>query len=104
MRQGDFEAYLSTVTFEATTTRTIGSVEALRREVGAVRQRGTAYSFEEYTPGIVGLAKAVLGTDGELLGSINVAMPTVRYNPDSDRVVVEALESAKDDLERSLAS
>jgi DNA-binding IclR family transcriptional regulator len=94
--------YLSHVSFEAIASNTISSADELRRELDKVRRNGIAYSIEEFTPGIVGLAKSVIGADGELLGSINVALPAVRYNPKSEDVISTVLSQAKLDLERQL--
>ena len=52
------------------------------------------YSFEEFTPGIVGIAAIVLGQPGRPLGTLHIAMPAVRCNP-------EVLERAGQVLQRT---
>jgi DNA-binding IclR family transcriptional regulator len=47
--------------------------------LAGLRREGIAYSLEEFTPGIIRLAKAVLGEDGEALGSLNVALPANQF-------------------------
>jgi DNA-binding IclR family transcriptional regulator len=94
------EQYLANVSFEPITPKTLSSVDDLRRQLDEVKRTGIAYSLEEFTPGIVGLAQAVLSDDGEPLGSINVALPAVRYNPETDLLVRDALTHARAELER----
>jgi DNA-binding IclR family transcriptional regulator len=96
------EKYLAKVEFQAITKKTISSVKELRRELGKARQTGIAYSFEEFTPGIVGLAKAILSESGEPVGSINVALPAVRFEAKIERLVTETLNEAKLELERRI--
>ena len=78
------------------------SAQAVRRELAKILQDGLAHSFEEYTPGIVGLAKAVLRDDGTVLGSINVAMPAIRYDTSKEALVASALTQAVTDLRNSI--
>lgn len=75
--------YLSGVRFERITPKSITTVSALRREIETIRRTGLAYSFEEFTPGIVGVASAVLGPSGHPLASLNIAMPAIRSNRDT---------------------
>ena len=96
------EKYLAKVEFEAATRKTISSVRELRRQLVKARQTGIAYAFEEFTPGIVGLAKAILSEGGEPLGSINVALPAVRFDSKIEKLVTEALTEAKLELERRI--
>ncbi|MGX1787914.1 IclR family transcriptional regulator [Bosea sp. NPDC055332] len=103
MAQAQLEAYFGTVSFEAITPKTLISIEALRRELDEVRRRGIAYSFEEFTPGIIGMAMAVLSSEGEALASLNVALPSIRYNSVTDRLVADALKQAADELGRRIA-
>ena len=88
------EEYMRSVRFEPITPNTITSVVELRRQIQTVRREGVAYSFEEYTPGIIGMAMPVLSKSGYPAGSLNVAMPSVRYSPKVRDVVAETLEAA----------
>jgi DNA-binding IclR family transcriptional regulator len=98
------DEYLDRVSFEPITANTLSSATELRRQLDKIRREGIAYSLEEFTPGIIGLAKAVLGEDGEALGSLNVALPAVRYNPRAQAVITDALDEAVTELHRQLAS
>lgn len=94
--------YFAQVRFEAATPATVTSVKALREQLAAVRKTGFAYSHEEWTPGIVGIAVPVLDGAGAALGSINVAIPAARYDEVARRKVEAALRRATDDLQRNL--
>ncbi|HTP38162.1 MAG TPA: IclR family transcriptional regulator [Steroidobacteraceae bacterium] len=74
--------YLGTVRFEKITTKTLKSVATLRRELETIRRTGLAYSFEEFTPGIVGVGTVLLPRTGHPIGSLNIAVPAVRSTPE----------------------
>ncbi|MDF2638488.1 MAG: IclR family transcriptional regulator [Novosphingobium lindaniclasticum] len=61
------------------TKSTIVDEASLRLELDAARETGIAITREEFTPGICGIG-TVLRLDGEVVGSISVAIPTVRYD------------------------
>lgn len=52
----ELNEYLSNVKLKSLTKHTITSATALRREIAEVRKLGVAWSFEEFTPGIIGVA------------------------------------------------
>ncbi len=94
MSEAELEDYLATVRFDPVTPNTITTVEELRRQLAAAKQDGVAFSFEEYTPGIVGIAVPILRDDGRIVASFNVAMPTVRYSVRTRDLVIEVLRRA----------
>ena len=94
--------YLARVTFEPITPKTIRSRKALRQQLVAARKEGVAYSFEEFTPGIVGISVPILAEAGVPLGSLNVAMPSVRYSPATRALAIAALRAAVARIERQL--
>lgn len=96
------EAYLARVRPMKITARTIVSPTALRRQLREAASEGVAYSFEEFTPGIVGIAVAVRDEGGEVVGALNVAMPTVRDSPGHRRAIVAALRDGARRLEADL--
>ncbi|MFA5966367.1 MAG: IclR family transcriptional regulator [Sphingomonas sp.] len=75
----EFETYLAETQRVAFTPATITSSEELRREIAEIRRTGIARTREEHTPGIQGIARAVM-VGGEVLGAFSVAIPTVRFN------------------------
>jgi DNA-binding IclR family transcriptional regulator len=96
------EAYLARVTFEEFTPKTIKTTRQLRREIAEIRKSGFGYSIEEYTPGIVGIAMAILDSIGTPLGSINIAMPSTRYDASSKKMAEEVISRNVDGLRRQL--
>ena len=96
--------YLRRVKFKPATPATIRSVRALRAQLRTIRQEDLAYSFEEWTPGITGMARPVLSPSGEVLGSVNVAVPSVRYG-DAVRVrLADALAHAVEAIRQGMAA
>jgi DNA-binding IclR family transcriptional regulator len=94
------EDYINSVQFEAITANTVTSKAQLRKQLDLARREGVAFSFEEFTPGIIGLAKAVLTEEGEPLGSINVAMPAVRFSEQLKELIITVLTQAEKELEK----
>jgi len=85
-----FRRYLAGVVFVAATPQTIRSKARLRREIETVKATGFAYSHDEFTQGITGIATAVR-RHGVFIGAINVAVPSVRFTPQRDAQFREAL-------------
>jgi len=95
------QKYLAKVEFEAETKNTISSIKSC--DIGSVRQgKQGSPTPKEFTTGIVGLAKASLSEGGEPLGSINVALPAVRFDTKVEKLVTESLTEAKLELERRI--
>ncbi|MDB5965749.1 MAG: iclR [Polaromonas sp.] len=101
--EGELENYLRKVNFEAVTSQTIRTEKELRRQLKAVRESGVAYVTEEFTPGISGVAVPVL-SGGIALGSINVAVPTVRFDEAAQERILKALHRAVTGIKRKLAA
>jgi DNA-binding IclR family transcriptional regulator len=96
------EGYFARVRFEPTTPATLKTVKALRQHLAAVRRSGFAYSHQEWTPGIIGIAVPLLDAAGAPLGAINVAIPTARFDADKQDHAEKVLQRARDDLRRVL--
>lgn len=96
------DEYLGRVQFQPTTPATLRSAKALRKQLGAVRETGFAYSHEEWTPGIVGIGVPVLDGAGLPLGAINVAIPAARFDASIQQKAEQALRRVTDDLRRHL--
>jgi DNA-binding IclR family transcriptional regulator len=86
------------VQLEASTESTIVQRKKLERQLEEVRKTGVAYSFEEWTPGIVGVGVAVLGPDDFPIGSINFAIPAARYNDQLGKNAERALKRCAADM------
>jgi DNA-binding IclR family transcriptional regulator len=94
--------YMGYVRFEPATPKTLRSTDTLKKQLAGIRASGFAYSHEEWTSGIVGIAKAVLGADGYVLGAINVAIPAPRFNKAAQAKCEDALGHAAEGLRRLL--
>ena len=92
--------YVASAAFEPITPKTIRSRRELQRQIAAVRKDGVAYSFEEFTPGIVGVGVPILSKAGYPLGSLNVAMPALRYTPATRDRAIKSLRQAVERVRR----
>jgi DNA-binding IclR family transcriptional regulator len=88
------DEYINNVEFDQITPNTIASKEELRRQLNTIIKERIAYSFEEFTLGIIGMAVPILAEADRPIGSINIAMPAVRYNS-------KVRDNAADQLERA---
>lgn len=66
---------------EAVGPNAITSVDGLRRELAAIRERGWAAQDEELAPNLRSLAVAVYSGDG-IAGAVNIAVDGHRYSYD----------------------
>jgi DNA-binding IclR family transcriptional regulator len=93
------EAYLGRAVLRAVTPATLVDPAALRARLAAARREGFACTFEEYTPGIVGIARPVLDAAGMPLASLNVAIPVVRNSPATRDAAMAALRAGVERLQ-----
>lgn len=94
------EAYLRRVKFVARTELTIRSAAVLRRQLQQVREEGVAWSFGEFTAGIVGLAVPVLDVHGRVLAAVGLALPANRLDEPRKKRFLEALQGAARGISR----
>jgi IclR family acetate operon transcriptional repressor len=73
--------YFAATPLIAYTPQTVVDEALLREELLRIGRRGLARTVEEYTPGIIGIGRSVLGADGSLIGAISVAIPMARATP-----------------------
>ena len=92
--------YCARIHFEAITAKTISSADVLLEQLKDIRRDGFAYSFDEFTPGITGIAQAIRASSGTPLASLNVTIPSARYTEDVRRQVQDAIATAVGALER----
>lgn len=98
------EDYLRRVSFEVRTPTTIRSVRALKKTLADIAASGIAYSHEEWTPGIIGIARPVLDGAGRPLGAVNLAIPAIRFNPAAQALFETELSRAVDTIQRQIAA
>ena len=96
--------YIRRVSFEPRTPATIRTARALRRELAAIVDDGFAYSREEWTPGIVGVAKPILDESMRPLGAVNLAVPAVRFNAETSTMFEAELTGAVEAICRQITS
>ncbi|QUH02045.1 IclR family transcriptional regulator [Saccharopolyspora erythraea] len=63
------------------TSRTVSSVEALRRQLGSVRARGFAIEIEEMLAGFGSVAVPVTGSDGTVHAAVSATAAATRLVP-----------------------
>lgn len=81
----------------AFTAYTLTSEAELREELARVARTGVSRTEEEYTPGIIGIGRAVwLG--GRPLGAISVAIPAARTSPALEERAMDLIKRAADAL------
>ena len=97
----EIAAYLEAVGFDEITPATIRSKDRLREEIVAVGRDRFAYSREEFTPGITGIATTVL-RHGVVCGALNLAVPTARFPQSRDSLFRRHLEASAAALGRLL--
>nr|ART39411.1 J483 [uncultured bacterium] len=98
------EEYFSNVEFLPLTPKAKSSPEQLRIELEVICREGIAYTFEEFTVGCAGMARAIISPAGEVLGAINVATPIVRYDKAKRSAIKEALDNAIHKIEQLISS
>jgi DNA-binding IclR family transcriptional regulator len=96
------DSYLARITFTDITPQTHRTVDGLSSDLAGIRAQGYAISNEEYTPGVVGIAQALLDAQGEVFASVSVAMPATRYSPDVQRKALDHIGRAVGSLSRTL--
>lgn len=69
--------------FRDSTPNSITEPEKLRKELEKVKDRGWAYSDEEFAEGVRAVAGPVFNYSGNILGAVSVVGPTLRLSDDS---------------------
>lgn len=96
--------YIRRVSFEPRTPATIRTARALRRNLASIIEDGFSYSHEEWTPGIIGVAKPILDAAMRPLGAINLAVPAVRFNVETSTLFEAELTRAVEMIRRQITS
>lgn len=94
----ELAAYFASSVREAFTPHTLTDEADLRAELDLVRKSGVATTREEHTPGIQGIARAVMA-DGRAAGAISIAIPLARVTPQMEAETIDLLKRAVDLLE-----
>jgi len=86
----------------ALTAHTITSRRALRAELDRVRGQGFAATVDELEEGLAGVSVGIVGSEGALLGTINVSGLSQRLDEAARRRAVERMRAVVGDIERAL--
>lgn len=80
------------------TERTVTDVAALRAELQQIHARGYAVSLGEHNRGLGSLSAPVFGHHGQLLATLSLAIPEIRYRDTDHRTtcIRELLRTARD--------
>lgn len=96
--EATLDRYFAETVREPFTPLTLTQEAALRDQVAAVRATGFAFTDEEYTQGVCGIARAVkMGNDG--VGALAIAMPKLRYTAAAQAEIMHRLAAASAAIE-----
>ncbi len=90
MSDPELNDYLATSDRQRFTPNTICEPDALLQEIANVRATGIARTRDEHTPGLYGLARAVI-RDGRALGAFSIAVPATRFSEPFEQRAIELL-------------
>lgn len=71
---------------EQLTRHSLGSMEALRRQLADIRRRGYAVTREELEVGLNGVAAPVRGADRRVIAALGISGPTARLGRNLDQM------------------
>lgn len=91
MPDEQLDRYFVETDLVAFTPATITSEQILRRQIDAIRKRGFATTTDEFSRGIHGIGR-VVKINGEAVGALSVAIPTVRIDDEVERRVRDLLQ------------
>lgn len=92
------EAYLRKVSLQPRTDKTIRSVAVLRRQLKTAREDGVAWSWGEFTAGLVGVSVPVLDVHGRAIAALGVTLPESRFDESRKGSLLDALRSTAGEI------
>ena len=96
------EEYLTSVPLKALTPATITDRHVLKKELKAIKSNVISYSMEEQHEGLVAMAAPVLDLYSRAVGAILVTLPSIRFVPQKEKVIKEALCEGAEKLSKLL--
>ncbi len=72
--------YIETILLEPLTDNTISDVKDLKEEIDRIHNQGYAVSLGERTPGLGSLSAPVFDNQGNILASLSLAIPEIRFS------------------------
>lgn len=98
------EAYLRKVSLRPRTEKTIRSVSVLRRQLQLARDEGVAWSWGEFTAGLVGVSVPVLDVHGRAIAALGITLPESRFDEERKDGMLQALRSTAAKLADAVAT
>lgn len=97
LSEAELEETLAASPPQQLTTRSLPTVQEVREEVAATRERGWALVDQELEPGLRSLAAPITGPDGEVVAAINISTQSASHAVEDIRRVVlpQLLETAR---------
>jgi DNA-binding IclR family transcriptional regulator len=100
--EADIESVLSTSDLAMLTTKTVTDPSQLRREFLHIREHGYIETRGRLIEGTVGMAAPVFGPADAVVGSIVVALPEIRLNPEASHLLGTKLAACADAVSADL--
>lgn len=85
------EEYLERAIFETFTTKTVSTVDELRKRLDEVERERLCVAEDELILGVTGISAPIFSAAGEALASLTISMPSVRFDTSVRRDVAAAL-------------
>ena len=85
------DEYLARADFESLTATAVSSPEELRKRLEEVAREGICVAQDEFVLGVTGISAPVRSDGGDILGSLTISMPSVRFNADARRSIAATL-------------
>lgn len=98
----EIQQYISSIKLSPVTHATITDPKALLRELKEIRSGEIAYAREEHYEGLVAMAAPIFDLYGDVVASMVVTLPTIRFNAKSEKLVRNTLRGASEKLSREL--
>ncbi|MFP7364258.1 IclR family transcriptional regulator C-terminal domain-containing protein [Corynebacterium callunae] len=97
LSEAELEEVMAASPPQQLTTRSLSTVQEVREEIAATRERGWALVDQELEPGLRSLAAPITGPDGEVVAAINVSTQSASHAVEDIRRVVlpQLLETAR---------
>lgn len=84
--------------YYAHTAHTITEPEAMLAELALIRTAGFAFDREEHEPGIICIARPIIGSNNRMIGAVSVTTTTNRKSLDDLQAWAPALREAANDI------
>lgn len=94
--------YADRTGLQPATKSSITSLQRLKDQLRQIREKKRAYVFEELDLGVNGVAVPLLDPQGQIVASLNVVVPTVRFSDAIDEVCITTLKREVESLQRKM--